>query len=81
MKRVSPSLSKFTAAPINENREVRYSEEDGIRFILEGRKGDTLSSITQGDFSKAPEHAKYADLTSRIWDYVLPIVQKLAEEN
>ncbi len=73
------SLLRFTVAPADSQVDVTYSEDDGITFKLEGRKGYTHLSVTQGDFAKVPEHAKYADLTSRVWDHVLPIVQQLAE--
>jgi len=74
------SLLRFTVGPADSKVDVTYSEDDGIMYTLEGRKGYTHLSITQGDFAKVPEHAKYADLTSRVWDHVLPIVQQLAEE-
>ena len=71
-------LLRFTVFDVRSERPP-ITEEDGITFRLKEQNGITILHLLQGDFSTMPEGAKYRDMSTQVWQRVLPKVKMLAE--
>ena len=70
---------RFTVFDIRGEKPL-VTDEDGITYELTEQNGKTLLRISQGDFSAMAEGEKYRNLSTEIWDRVLPKVKELAEK-
>lgn len=75
------SVLRFT---VFDTRSARpeVSEEDGITYKLFEKDGITTLRVLQGDFSTIPDGKgqQYRDMSTKIWQQVLPIVKAIAEK-
>lgn len=71
-------LLRFTVFDVRSEKPP-VTEEDGITYRLKEQNGVTILHLLQGDFSTMPEGLKYRDMSTRVWQRVLPKVKELAE--
>ena len=62
------------------SKKPPVTEEDGITYRLTEQNGRTTLHLLQGDFSTMAEGAKYRDMSTQVWQRVLPKVKALAEK-
>lgn len=73
---------RFTVFDTKSTRP-EVDEEDGITYKLFEKDGITTLRVLQGDFSTIPDGKgqQYRDMSTKIWQKVLPIVKALAEKD
>ncbi|WP_338786494.1 SRPBCC domain-containing protein [Metabacillus sp. FJAT-53654] len=73
-------ILRFTVFDVRSSERPAVTEEDGITFKLSEQDGKTTLHILQGDFSVMNDGEKYRDLSTEIWEKVLPKVKSMAEQ-
>jgi uncharacterized protein YndB with AHSA1/START domain len=71
---------RYTVFDMGSKERPPVAEEDGITFRLSEEKGNTKLDLTQGDFSVMTEGQKYHQMSSEVWDRVLPKIKELSEK-
>lgn len=70
---------RYTVFDMGSLERPPVSEEDGITFRLSEERGRTKLDLTQGDFSAMTDGQKYHQMSSEVWDRVLPKIKELSE--
>jgi uncharacterized protein YndB with AHSA1/START domain len=76
---VPKELLRFTVTDVRSTEKFLIGEEDGITFILSNPNDHTILRALQGDFSVMKEGEKYCELSTQVWDRVLPLIKQLSE--
>jgi uncharacterized protein YndB with AHSA1/START domain len=72
-------LLRFTVFDLRQGDAPQLAEDDGITYELKKAKGKTTLRVLQGDFAAMEQGEKYRNLSSEIWDRVLPKIKEIAE--
>lgn len=59
--------------------QLNITEQDGITYKIDALDGRSMLTVEQGDFSAMTDGEKYYEMTTHIWDKVLPKIKALAE--
>jgi uncharacterized protein YndB with AHSA1/START domain len=72
-------LLRFTVFDVNTKEKFATEEEDGITYAFDERNGNTILTVTHGNFAVMKEGKKNYELTKKVWDAALPKIKELAE--